>query len=409
MPLYRPPVSPMARINVDLPSHVARGLFFALRHVGGVRRGPIRHHGHHGQRRSVFERLGPRLRRTAAHGHGHGPYGRIFDSAVRDVRADVRRRRWSPIRRGRLASPQDRPLQNQPPSPRLGADGAGPSNTAPPAVEVAAPPVVEAPMPLAEAVEMMPAAAPTPSYMPMEPMSPVPAPPRYWCDFCKEYTSIPHTLEYAYSMPTPTPPTTVAPGNGVPPLDPWFLNTQAAPALDAVKVEDEVDVVAAPGVGNLFNLGDIFNTAARTGISPYFFLDRAGPSAPPPASAGPSAPPPPATHEEAAAHMKEQALPAVPPSSTEGTATTPQPFGVSAVVGWPRWIGAQASAGEPGARQRSVSHPRRSSTCQCTAAASSPTRRGSSRRLEDGEQRWRWRSGVVRWINLDQFPFPMAG
>ena len=359
MPLYRPPVSPMARINADLPLHIARGLFFALRRVGGVRRGPIRHHGHHGQRRSVFERLGPRLRRTAAHGHGHGPYGRIFDSAVRDVRADVHRRRWSPIRRGRLASPQDRPLQSQPPSPRLGADGAGPSNTAPPAVEVAAPPIVEAPMPLAEAVEMMPAAAPTPSYMPMEPMSPVPAPSRYWCDFCKEYTSIPHTLEYAYSMPTPTPPTPVAPGNGVPPLDPWFLNTQAAPALDAVKVEDEVDVVAAPGVGNLFNLDDIFNTAARTGISLYFFLDRVGPSAPPPV---PSAPPPPATRAEAAARMAAQALPAAPPTLTEGTTTTTPSIrrllgrSVAAVDRRPR------IREDRGTRRRTASRMRRPST-----------------------------------------------
>jgi hypothetical protein len=169
----------------------------------------------------------------------------------------------------------------------------------------------------------------------MEPMSPAPAPPRYWCDFCKEYTLMPHTLEYAYSLPTPTPasPTPVVTGNGVSPLDSWFLNTQAAPALDAVKVDDEINVVATPGVGNLFNLGDIFNTAARTGISPYFFLDRARSSAPPPARAGSSAPPPaatpptaappPATRAEAAARMKEKALPAAPPSPAEGTATTP--------------------------------------------------------------------------------------
>ena len=52
----------MAKIN--LPFHVARGLFFALRRVGGVRRGLIRHHNHHGQRRRVFERLGPRVRRN---------------------------------------------------------------------------------------------------------------------------------------------------------------------------------------------------------------------------------------------------------------------------------------------------------------------------------------------------------
>jgi hypothetical protein len=152
----------------------------------------------------------------------------------------------------------------------------------------------------------------------MEPMSPTPAsaPPKYWCDFCKEFTSIPHTIENTYSLLTPTPasPTPVATGNGVPPLDPWFLNTQAAPALDAVKIEGEVDVVAAPSIRNLFNLGDIFNTAARTGISSYFFLDRAGPSAPPLACTGPSAPTPvapaspPATRAEAAARMKAKAL-----------------------------------------------------------------------------------------------------
>jgi hypothetical protein len=86
---------------------------------------------------------------------------------------------------------------------------------------------------------------------------------------------------------------------------------QAAPALDAVKVEDDGDVVAAPGVS------DIFNSAAKTDFSPYFFLDRAGPSALPPAPAGSSAPSPAhpapaasaaATSAEAAALMKEQAL-----------------------------------------------------------------------------------------------------
>jgi hypothetical protein len=148
-------------------------------------------------------------------------------------------------------------------------------------------PTVEAPVLFIDEVVDAPV---VPAYVPMEPMSPAPAPPRYWCDFCKEYTLMQHTLEYAYSLPTPTPasPTPVATGNDVSPLDPWFLNTQAAPALDAVKVDNEIDVVAAPGVGNLFNLGDIFNTAARTGISPYFFLDRAGSSAPPLARAGSS-------------------------------------------------------------------------------------------------------------------------
>ena len=97
--------------------------------------------------------------------------------------------------------------------------------------------------------------------------------------------------------------------------------------LDAVKVEEEEDVVTGLGIG------DIFNRAARTGVLPYFFLDRAGPSAspsaragplaPPPAATPPTAPPPPATRAEAAARMKEKALPAAPPTSAEGSATTP--------------------------------------------------------------------------------------
>jgi hypothetical protein len=83
-----------------------------------------------------------------------------------------------------------------------------------------------------------------------------------------------------------------------------------------VKVEDEVDVVATPGVSNLFNLGNIFNTTARTGFSPYFFLDRAGPSAPPLAHTGPMAPTP-----VAATCMKEKALPGPPPAELLPTRT----------------------------------------------------------------------------------------
>jgi hypothetical protein len=112
----------------------------------------------------------------------------------------------------------------------------------------------------------------------------------------------------------------MATGNGVPPLDPWFLATQAAPALDAVKVEEE-EVVTGPGIGYLINPGGTH--AARTGVSPYFFLDRAGSSAPLPAATPPSVAPPPATRAEAAARMKEKALPATTPSQAEGTATTP--------------------------------------------------------------------------------------
>jgi hypothetical protein len=134
----------------------------------------------------------------------------------------------------------------------------------------------------------------------MEPMSPAlpPPPPRFWCDSCKEYTQIPHTL------------------------DPWLLATQAAPALYAVEEEEKEDVV--PGL----DIREPFNTAASTGIFPYSFLDRAGPSAHPPAMTlplpqpvkpedaemvavpgiGPLAPPP-GTRATAAARMEVQAPP----------------------------------------------------------------------------------------------------
>ena len=61
-------------------------------------------------------------------------------------------------------------------------------------------------------------------------------------------------------------------------LDPWYFNTVVVPMLQDVKAEDEMDV-AAPGVGNLFNLGSTL--AARTGVPPYTFLDVAGPLVPP--------------------------------------------------------------------------------------------------------------------------------
>jgi len=73
---------------------------------------------------------------------------------------------------------------------------------------------MEAPAPLVDEV----VAEPVVVYVPMEPMSSAPSLPRFWCHFCKEFTSIPHTLEFSYSLPTPTPasPTPVATGNGVP-------------------------------------------------------------------------------------------------------------------------------------------------------------------------------------------------
>lgn len=115
--------------------------------------------------------------------------------------------------------------------------------------------------------------------------------------------SIPHTLEYTYSIPTPTPasPTAVATINGVSPLDPWFLNTQAAPALDAVKVEEEEDEVTGLDTGNLVNQGG--TRAARTGVPPYY-LNAADPSAPPPPPVTPTLASAPTTRTEAAARMK---------------------------------------------------------------------------------------------------------
>ena len=97
-------------------------------------------------------------------------------------------------------------------------DGAGPSNVAPQAVEAPAPPVVEAPAPPVDEVVAVP----------MEPMSPAlpPPPPRFWCDFCKEFTPIPHTLEYSYSLPAPAPvaPAEVAiPGGALDPCVGSFL------------------------------------------------------------------------------------------------------------------------------------------------------------------------------------------
>ena len=93
---------------------------------------------------------------------------------------------------------------------------------------------------------------------------------------------------------------------GVPPLDPWFLNTQAAPALDAVEIEEEDAVVSGPGIGILINPGG--TRTARTGVPPYYI---AGPSVPPAAEAPAS---PPKTRAEAAVRMKAQALPSPPPA-----------------------------------------------------------------------------------------------
>jgi len=61
-----------------------------------------------------------------------------------------------------------------------------------------------------------------------------------------------HTLEYNYSLSSPTPvdPALVAAGSGVPggTLNPWFLNILAAPMLQQVKTEDkDEDMVAAAG------------------------------------------------------------------------------------------------------------------------------------------------------------------
>jgi len=146
-----------------------------------------------------------------------------------------------------------------------------------------------------------------------EPMSPAPTPPCYWCDLCKEFALMPHTLEYNYSLPSPTPVTPTAPV--ATPLHPCYLATQAAPALDAVKVGEE-EVVTGPGIGYLINPGG--TRAARTDIPPYYVMGFAGPSAPPLAAAPAT---PSATRAEAAARMKAQALPDPPPAETLPTPT----------------------------------------------------------------------------------------
>jgi hypothetical protein len=52
---------------------------------------------------------------------------------------------------------------------------------------------------------------------------------------------IPHTLEYNYKLPSPTPvaPTEVATSNGLHDgnFNLWFLNKVVVPMLDAVKVQ----------------------------------------------------------------------------------------------------------------------------------------------------------------------------
>ena len=58
-----------------------------------------------------------------------------------------------------------------------------------------------------------------------------------------------HTLEYNYSLPSPTPvlETQVAAGRSIPgdALDPWYFNTVAAPMLQQVKTEDEDEEMVA--------------------------------------------------------------------------------------------------------------------------------------------------------------------
>lgn len=78
----------------------------------------------HGQHRSVFERLGPRVCRGGAPDHGFGPYGRNIATAAGRSQASLRRGRWTPTPHGlRLQSPS--------PAPRHDVDDAGPSNEVP--------------------------------------------------------------------------------------------------------------------------------------------------------------------------------------------------------------------------------------------------------------------------------------
>ncbi|RCV44880.1 hypothetical protein SETIT_9G410300v2 [Setaria italica] len=208
--------------KIDLPSYLVRGLFYALRNVRGVLRRPIRHRSHYGQRRSVFERLGPRVRRNNGN-------GRLFESAVCGLRANVVPcRQWTPVR-GRLASPPRDPLlQGQPPSPHLGLDGVGPSNVKPSAVEAPAPPIVDTLAPrrrnVAARVHIDPAHT------------------RVRLLAADAHTSRSNSCSDKKQCTSP---------------DPWFLNTRAAPALDAMEVE-EGDAVSSPSINN---------SAARTGAS----------------------------------------------------------------------------------------------------------------------------------------------
>lgn len=91
--------------------------------------------------------------------------------------------------------------------------------------------------------------------------------------------------------------------------------------LDVVNVEEEDGMVTGPSLGMLDNLNGTL--AAWSGVPPYFFLDVAGPLAPPPAATPLSAHPPPATRVGATSRMKEKALSAAPPTLAEGSATTP--------------------------------------------------------------------------------------
>jgi hypothetical protein len=57
--------------GLHLPSHTVRVMYNALCHVCGVHRGPIYHHGHHGQRYNVFECLDSHVRHNVVIGYDH--------------------------------------------------------------------------------------------------------------------------------------------------------------------------------------------------------------------------------------------------------------------------------------------------------------------------------------------------
>lgn len=83
-----------------------------------------------------------------------------------------------------------------------------------------------------------------------------------------------HTILYTPPLPTLIAPTQVATSSGLlgGNIDLWFLNTQAAPVLDAVKVEEEA-MVTSPGIG-ILNTSRPSALSATTLLTPRRLLGR---------------------------------------------------------------------------------------------------------------------------------------